>query len=365
MRLNAFTFVAIASAVQALACDRSDATTSRAQKAHLHPAYSRAVAAIARRQAVDDSVAVPGARSILLTEGTKAPRVIVLLHGLTDSPRQFEALAYLLRADGNNVYVPRLPRHALRGGSVSALSGLTEMELRAAADSAVDEARGLGDSLVIVGLSMGATMGAWIAQERQVTRVVLIAPAIEPGVIPSLLDRPLVGLADHLPSITRPWPTDTTRPDREPGFNSRAAAAIFELGRFVLSEATSSAPRTRDIVVLVNASDRTVKESATEALAREWSKRGGRVSIFELPDSLRLQHNIFDPIRGRTGGGAVLALLRELAYGRPPTALVGRMTVSQARKRSVLLAVVSYVLNGRALAGGVNGRGGRRLFRER
>lgn len=330
MRLDAFAFVAIVIAVQGLACKRADEPPSGARTTH--PAYAHSIAAIARRQAVDDSVAVPGARSILLTEGTKTPRVIVLLHGLTDSPRQFEAFAYLVHADGNNVYVPRLPRHALRGGSVRELSALTGMELRAAADSVVDEARGLGDSLVVVGLSMGATMGAWIAQERQVTRVVLIAPAIEPGLIPSLLDRPLIGLADHLPSITRPWPLDTARPDREAGFNSRAAAEIFELGRAVLRDADRKAPRTRDIVVLVNASDRTVKESATEALARDWSKRGARVSMFELPDSLRLQHNIFDPIVGRVGGSAVLALLRELTYGRPPTALVSRIAVLPTRR---------------------------------
>ena len=323
MRFDAFAVVAIATAIQSLACERSPGTPARARKAHA--GYARSVAAIARRQVVDDSLAVPGARSILLTEGTRTPRAIVLLHGLTDSPRQFEALAYLLHADGNNVYVPRLPRHALRGGNVHALSMLTEEELRAAADSSVDEAGALGDSLMVVGLSMGATMGAWIAEERQVTRVVLIAPAIEPGVIPSLLDRPLIGLADHLPSITRQWSTDTARPDREAGFNSRAAAAIFELGRSVLNEAESAAPRTRDIIVLVNGSDRTVKESATEALARDWSKRGARVSMYELPDSLRLQHNIFDPIQGRVGGSAVLALLRELTYGRAPTALVHRL----------------------------------------
>jgi hypothetical protein len=79
--------------------------------------------------------------------------------------------------------------------------------------------------------------------------------------------------------------------------------------------------------ILVNARDRTVKESATEALARDWSKHGAQVAVFELPDSLRLQHNIFDPIRGRVGGRALLALLRELTYGQPPTALVRRMSI--------------------------------------
>ena len=285
-------------------------------------AYTIAVTAIGRRQAVDDSIAAPGARSILLVDGAPTARAIVLLHGLTDSPRQFEAFAYLLHADGNNVYVPRLPQHGLRGKSVGVLSALTAAQLIGVADSVVNEARGLGDSVVIIGLSMGGTVGAWIAQQREVSRVVLIAPAIEPGRIPSLIDRPLIGLADRLPAITRRSQADTARPDREVGFNLRAVAEILELGSSILGQAAREESRTREIVVLVNASDRTVKESAAEALARNWLQHGATVSVFELPDSLRLPHNIIDPIRGRVGGDAVLDLLRELAYGIQPSTLV-------------------------------------------
>jgi esterase/lipase len=289
---------------------------------HDQAAYTASVAAIGRRQAVDDSVAVPGAWSILLAGRAPTARAIVLLHGLTDSPRQFEAFAHLLYADGNNVYVPRLPQHGLRGGDVGTLSALTAAQLRGVADSVVNEARGLGDSVVIVGLSMGGTVGAWIAQQREVSRVVLIAPAIEPGRIPSMIDRPLIGLADRLPAITRRAPPDSARPDREVGFNLRAVAEILELGRSILGQAAREASRTREIVVLVNASDRTVKESAAEALARNWLQHGATVFVFELPDSLRLPHNILDPIRGPVGGDAVLDLLRELAYGMQPSALV-------------------------------------------
>jgi hypothetical protein len=44
--------------------------------------------------------------------------------------------------------------------------------------------------------------------------------------------------------------------------------------------------------------------------------------VFELPDSLRLPHNIIDPTSGPIGGDAVLDLLRELVYGIRPSALV-------------------------------------------
>ena len=287
--------------------------------------YVNSVAAIARRQAVDDRIAAPGARSLLLTNGARTPRVVVLLHGLTDSPRQFQPLAELLHADGSNVYVPRLPDHGLRGGSVRALSALTADNLRGVADSVVREASGLGDSVIVVGLSMGATVGAWIAQHRIVTRVVLIAPAIEPGRIPRLLDRPLIGLADHLPSIIRRLPADTTRPDREAGFDSHAAAQVFGLGRAVQFDAQREAPLTLQITVLVNAADRTVRESAAEALAHAWAAHGAMVSVFELPDSLHLPHNLIDPIQGRTLGARVLAVLRELAYGEEPDDLVWRL----------------------------------------
>jgi esterase/lipase len=289
--------------------------------------YARAVAMIAQRQAADDNVAVPGARSIFLTRGSPTERVIVLLHGLTDSPRQFEALAYRLYTDGNNVFVPRFPRHGLRGGDARSLATLTASELRGFADSLVSEAAGLGDSVVIAGLSMGGTVAAWIGQQRAIWRAVLIAPALEPGHIPSMLDRPIVGLADRLPDLTWRAHRDAARPDREPGTSTRAIAEILELGGLVLHQATRAAPSAQRLVFLVNANDRTVKESAAEALARDWARRGAAVSVFELPDSLRLPHNIVDPRRGHVLGDVVLELLRDLAYGEQPPALVRPLPV--------------------------------------
>ena len=77
----------------------------------------------------------------------------------------------------------------------------------------------------------------------------------------------------------------------------------------------------------MNAYDRTVKEDAAEALARSWKQHGAKVSVFELPDSLQLPHNIVDPIQGRVLGDAVTELLRKLAYGEHPARLVRALPI--------------------------------------
>ena len=71
---------------------------------------------------------------------------------------QFASFAALLYRKGDNVYVPRLPHHAERADEAAALARITAEELRDAADAAVDLAGGLGDSVIVVGLSAGGTM---------------------------------------------------------------------------------------------------------------------------------------------------------------------------------------------------------------
>jgi esterase/lipase len=296
-------------------------------QAQTSSSYGRSVALIAAQQASDARIAEPGARSIFLTHGRPTARSVVLFHGLTDSPMQFATLAHLLYAEGDNVYVPRLPRHGLLGGDVAVLAKLSSDELRHAADSAVTIANGLGDSVIVVGLSLGGTMAGWVAQNRRVWRCVLIAPALEAGRIPTIFDRPIIGLSDRLPNITRRDPVDTTRPDREPGYTTHVLAELLKFGRSVLAEATRGAPRTQQMAILVNANDRTVKESSSEELGRQWGRHGANVWLYEIPDSLRLAHNIVDPVEGASRAPMVLKLLRDLAHGVPPTILVRPLPV--------------------------------------
>jgi len=290
-------------------------------RSHPFPAanYRSALDQVARRQVADDRVVAPGGRTVLLTHGERTPRVDVLLHGFTDSPSQFAELADSLFQRGDNVYVPRLPHHAERSGDARALAGMTAVQLRQTADSAVDVAAALGDTVVVVGLSVGGTMAAWMGQHRaEVRRVVMIAPAFEAGRVPSRLEGFLINLTERLPNVTRRSAPDTARPDRNPGFATHALAEVLRLGKAVEKDADRAPPKAAEFTFMLNDLDRTVSASGSLKVAKEWDTHGAQVSVYAFPAFLGLPHNVLD---GREPGGQpalVLPSVIALTEGKSP-----------------------------------------------
>jgi esterase/lipase len=281
-------------------------------RSHPYPAadYRAAINQVERRQAADDRVVAPGGRTVLLTHGRRTPRVDVLLHGFTDSPSQFAELADSLYQRGDNVYVPRLPHHAERSGDARALAGLTAVQLRQTADSAVDVATALGDTVVVVGLSVGGTMAAWMGQHRaEVRRVVMIAPAFEAGRVPSRLEGFLINLTERLPNVTRRSAPDSARPDRNPGFATHALAEVLRLGKAVEKNADREPPKAAAFAFMLNDFDRTVSSGGSLKVAKEWDAHGARVSVYAFPASLGMPHNVLD---GREPGGQPALVLPEV-----------------------------------------------------
>jgi pimeloyl-ACP methyl ester carboxylesterase len=269
-------------------------------RSHAHPAgtYGDAVARAERMIIERDSDVVAGGATIFLTHGYRVPRAVVLFHGLTDSPRQFAALADSLFADGDNVLVPRLPRHSEQHKDVRELGRLTPGELCRLADASIDIAAGLGDSVIVMGLSIGGTLAAWTAEHRrEVRRAIVISPAFEAARVPSLLARPLVNLGAHLPNLWRRSPPDPEHLDRDPGFATHGLAAVLRLGMAVRGDADRHAPRA-EILFVINDHDHTVKSTPVLDLARVWRREAVPVSVYELPDSLGLPHNVMDPLSG-------------------------------------------------------------------
>ena len=232
----------------AAGCINSPPEVSAVPAAHPDAlSYPEAVTRISTRQRHDDSVAVANGRSILMTHGARTPRVYVLLHGFTDAPTQFAAVGANLFADGDNVYIPRLPHHAERVAPLRAISRVRADELANFADSTAEIARGLGDTIVVVGLSAGGVLAGWIAQfHPEIHRAVLIAPAIAPGGVADDEGAGIVILASKLPDIERATgPIDSTRPENIPGITTRGLAELLRLGKRVHDGAGGRAARAR------------------------------------------------------------------------------------------------------------------------
>jgi esterase/lipase len=313
--LVALPFVALA-----LAAAIPVSTDDLAPDPHRSIGFDSALAMFVRRSSWEQGRVVSEGRSILLEHGKRSAVAILLLHGYTNSPAQFDSLGRMLYRDGANVYIPRLPRHAEVNGGVTSLARLTADDLRAAADSAMDIASALGDTVVVVGLSAGGTMATWIAQFRgDASRVIIIAPLLALARIPSVLDAPFLNLAVRLPDFSRSSEPDSEQPDRAAGWNTRAIGQMLRLGVAARRSAERVAPASRRIDILLNANDHTISTAPVLALARSWKNRGADVRVYRLAASLKLPHDVIDPRQRIRRPDVMYPTLIALVNGRAPT----------------------------------------------
>ncbi|GGA81798.1 hypothetical protein GCM10011521_20180 [Arenimonas soli] len=97
--------------------------------------------------------------------GARAPLAIVYLHGFTASPGECaDAPERLAAALGANAYVPRLPGHGLIADD--ALQGITEDDWLGAAREALAIGNALGERVVLVGSSLGASLATLLAADH-------------------------------------------------------------------------------------------------------------------------------------------------------------------------------------------------------
>jgi len=284
------------------------------------PSFDDVTASIAQRQAAEDSFVVAGGRTILLTHHVRTPRVFVLLHGFSDLPEQFVVVGQHLYAGGDNVYIPRLPHHGERRAPVRSLGRVRAQELARFGDSTIALARGLGDTIIVMGLSAGGVIAGSIAQSHgDVQRAVLIAPAIAAGTLNDDQAHGLVILAAKLPDITRTnAPIDSTRPEYQQGITTRGLAQVLLLGQQVRDLSKDQTPGAKEMIFLLNEADRTVSYQAAVEVAQRWFDHGARVGVYKFRASLKLPHNVME-IDARGGNvGLVFPVVEALALGTSP-----------------------------------------------
>jgi alpha-beta hydrolase superfamily lysophospholipase len=271
---------------------------------YAHPAhdYAEGLRRVEALRQDDTPDIAPECRTELLTHGVRTRRIVVLLHGLTNCPAQFDSIGRLAFRRGANVLIPRLPRHGQANRMTRALSGLRASEMCAFTDRVLDAADGLGDSVTVVGLSVGGVMAAWAAQERpDVDRAVLVAPMLGAAMVPPGVTGVAARAFGLLPNLFVWW--DEHARERlagpqhvYPRFATRAVAATLRLAAAVEAEANRRPPAFRSAALVTIDGDHAVSNAAAEELLRRWRAHGARaLETFSFPRSLHLNHDIVDP----------------------------------------------------------------------
>jgi esterase/lipase len=276
--------------------------------------YEEAVARFEMVQAAEAELADinPVCISKLLTHGEKVDNAIVFLHGFTSCPDQFAQLGQEYFEKGYNVYIPRAPRHGIRDRLGNPLKGLTAEDLAEFATQSADIAQGLGERVIVAGLSGGGSMATWLSQVRaDVDLVVPIAPFLGVGFIPRILNRPLTNLLLLVPDFFQWWDpiNKENNPNSAPySYTRYPTHSLFEnmrLGFAAEEDAKWVKPAAGAILVITNANDESVNNDVIAEFESMWLAHGEQfLETFRFAKELGLPHDLITV--GRPDGNVEL-----------------------------------------------------------
>ncbi|OEO30575.1 hypothetical protein VW23_020730 [Devosia insulae DS-56] len=305
-----------------------DTESLRANAAASTPAasYEEATAKIEALRAEEATLPLnPRCLSTLLTHGRKVDRVVVFFHGLTNCPAQAEKLGAKLFALGYNVYLPRIPQHGDADQMSLALADLTAEQLIAVGNQATDIAQGLGDEVVITGLSAGGSIAGWIGQHRaDADQSIAIAPFLSPNLVPGWANRAATALLLNAPNAMVWW--DPATRDNPPGmtyayprYATHGLAQALRLGVALMDAAAANAPLAPKLGMLINEADDAVSGAKIEELVLHWQSHGAKVNVVRLPLALELGHDLIDPHQPTGDPDFVYQVMVDMMNGVTPT----------------------------------------------
>lgn len=235
--------------------------------------------------------------------GERTPWAVVYLHGFSASRLETAPLAdTVAQALGANVFHTRLTGHGL--DSVEAMGNATVQDWMADAVEALQIGKTLGDKVLVVGVSTGATLAAWAAQGPQakdMNAMVFISPNFGPkDKRANLVNGPWgQQIALALEGPVRGWIPDS--PDEANAWTSRyATRAIFPMMALVkeVRESKLAAIRT-PLLVLYSENDEVVEPQESKAA---FARMGSATKSLQVVDysTSKGQHVLAGSIKAPT-----------------------------------------------------------------
>jgi len=247
------------------------------------------------------------ARDVCMTKlyehGKQTEHVIVLIHGFTNCPEQFNELGKQYYEAGYNVFIPRMPYHGLSDRLTDKLVNLTAENLAAFGDQVIDIAHGLGGKTTVMGISGSGTLVAWLAQNRgDIDFAFAIAPLFGLAFIPPSATKLFEKVALVLPNFFLWW-DPRTKADNPysiyyayPRYPTRALVEIIRLGMITRSQAEKSLPKAGNITIILNDAEPAVSNVEILNLVKLWQKYGkGNLREIHFEKDLKLPHDIITP----------------------------------------------------------------------
>jgi hypothetical protein len=263
--------------------------------------YREAQERVERFKALDaDPDILPQAYTKLYDCGERTPLAVVLLHGLTNHPGQYVALAPQVQALGANVFVPRLPEQGDRDRMTTRLELLTARMLVASATEAVDIACGLGERVCVLGISTSGLLCGYFAQHRaDVAHAIAVSPVFALLKLPYGVSRLIGGAMRNLPNAFVWW--DPRNKENilpatgYPRFSTHALGECLTIGDDVWDASHTGAFAAGRVTLITNERDPAVNNHASDRVALAWQRyRRETTQAYRFTD-LPGNHDIIDP----------------------------------------------------------------------
>ncbi|HMN90041.1 MAG TPA: alpha/beta fold hydrolase [Saprospiraceae bacterium] len=248
------------------------------------------------------------------THGERVARVAILVHGYTSCPQQFADLGKRFYDAGYNVLIAPLPHHGLKDRMTEQHRQLSAQEMAAYADQVLDIAQGLGENVLMAGLSAGAVVTAFAARHRAGLGVgIVISPAFGYKGVPTWAAPIAMNLYALMPNSYGWW--DAARQEQGgalhgyPRHSSRALAALLRLG----FAARMGKLKAQQLIVVTNSNDAAVNNQLIYSTIHRWEQQGVQLRTYEFSSAWQLDHDLIEPTHPKARTDLVYPVLLKLA----------------------------------------------------